>query len=118
MMQAIGEGLELLQKGTYKNLNLPTITDVWNNGSIIESYLMKLTHQALRRPGFDAIKDYVQDTGEGRWSIIEATENNVPFTVNTYALFARYASRQQESFSSKMIAALRQEFGGHEVKKK
>lgn len=114
MMQAMGEGYELLHRGPYKKLDLLAISKLWNNGSIIKSFLMDMTVQAYENhPNLKDVPSAIADTGEGRWAVIEAMEYNVPFTVNSHALFARYTSRDKDSHSSKLVAALRNEFGGH-----
>jgi len=117
-MQAISEGFDLLAKGRYDNLDLQKISGIWNNGCIVSSFLMKMTQQALEKdPKLGYLKPHVDDSGEGRWSAIEAMEYSVPFVVNTYALHARYISRDDDSFAFKMLAAQRNEFGGHAIKK-
>lgn len=117
MMQSIGEGFDLLANGPYQ-LDLKTISDVWQNGSVVRSYLMELSSRAFSNDGkLDKIKGYVEDSGEGRWSVNAAIEHNVPFTALAHSLFARFRSRR-EPFSDKLLAALRHEFGGHDVKKK
>ena len=120
IMQAMGEGFELLEKGPYKGLDLITIAHVWNHGSIIRSFLMELIEQAFKKEDFHLcnIVDFIDDTGEGRWALQEAIKFNVPFDTNAHALFARMASRQDESFSAKVVSVLRHEFGGHEIKRK
>ncbi|MCH8748306.1 decarboxylating 6-phosphogluconate dehydrogenase [Patescibacteria group bacterium] len=118
MMQAIGEGFHLLKDGSYPDLDLAQISELWSQGTIVRSFLMELAAQALRRDGqLSDIEAYVEDNGEGRWSVKEAVDQAVPFWTNTAALYARFDSRQAEPFSAKLIAALRKEFGGHEVKK-
>lgn len=118
MMQAIAEGFDLLDNGRFKNLNLKNISHIWNNGTIVDSFLMKMVEQALDRdPKLGYLKPYVEDNGEGRWAAIEALEFQVPFTVNSYALNARYISREENSLAFRMLAAMRQEFGGHAIKK-
>jgi len=117
MMQAYGEGFELLQASRF-DLDLAKIAHLWNQGSVVRSWLLELCESAFRKdPKLDAIKGYVDDSGEGRWTVIEAVERGVPATVLAHALFARYASRQTDGFADKVIAALRNEFGGHAVKK-
>lgn len=119
IMQSIGEGFELLEQGHYKNLNLKDIASVWNNGSIIRSFLMELTENALKKDSrLKNVKGYIEDTGEGRWSIEEALKQNVPFNSIASSMFTRYRSRQKDPFSAKLIAALRNEFGGHKIRKK
>ncbi|HEY9205201.1 MAG TPA: decarboxylating 6-phosphogluconate dehydrogenase [Candidatus Methanoperedens sp.] len=120
IMQAMGEGFELLKKGPYKDLDLKTIAHVWNHGSIIRSFLLELMEQVFKKEdsGLSDVVDYVDDSGEGRWALQEAIKFNVPFDTNAHALFARIASRQDESFSAKIVSVLRHEFGGHEIKRK
>ncbi|MBM2803859.1 MAG: 6-phosphogluconate dehydrogenase (decarboxylating) [Deltaproteobacteria bacterium] len=117
MMQAYGEGFELLKASPF-DLDLAKISHLWNQGSVVRSWLLELCESAFEKdPKLDAIKGYVEDSGEGRWTVIEAIERGVSATVLAHSLFARYASRQQDAFSNKVIAALRNEFGGHAVKK-
>ena len=118
MMQAIGEGFDLLKNGRFKDLDLQKIAQIYNNGCVVDGFLMTMTRQALEKdPNLGYLKPYVDDSGEGRWSAIEAMEYGVPFVVNTYALHARYISRDADSFAFKMLAAQRNEFGGHAIKK-
>ncbi len=116
MLQAYGEGFEILKASPY-GLNLLDITRVWNHGSVVRSWLLELAELAFEAEGSDlaTIKGYVEDSGEGRWTIWEAMERNVPAPIITGSLFERFHSRQQESFSAKVIAALRNQFGGHAV---
>jgi len=117
MMQAYGEGFELLKASQF-DLDLAKISHLWNQGSVVRSWLLELCESAFQKdPKLDAIKGYVEDSGEGRWTVVEAIERGVSATVLAHSLFARYASRQQDAFSNKVIAALRNEFGGHAVKK-
>jgi 6-phosphogluconate dehydrogenase len=117
MLQAYGEGFELLKASQF-DLDLGAISHLWNQGSVVRSWLLELCESAFAKdPKLDAIKGYVEDSGEGRWTVAEAIETSVPAPVLTLALFARFASRQQDSFAAKVIAALRNEFGGHAVKK-
>ena len=117
MMQAYGEGFELLKAAPF-DLDLAEVAHLWNQGSVVRSWLLELCESAFEKdPKLDAIKGYVEDSGEGRWTVIEAIERGVSATVLAHSLFARYASRQQDAFSNKVIAALRNEFGGHAVKK-
>ena len=118
MMQAISEGFDLLKNGRFKNLDLPKIAQVYNNGCVVDGFLMQMTKQALDKdPQLGYLKPHVDDSGEGKWSAVEAMEYSVPFTVNTYALHARYISHDHDSFAFKMLAAQRNEFGGHAIKK-
>jgi 6-phosphogluconate dehydrogenase len=115
LLQAYAEGFELLDASAYE-LDLPAIAKLWNQGSVVRSWLLELAEDALRKdPDLAAISGYVEDSGEGRWTIQEAIDRDVPAVVLAYSLFARFRSRQQASFGSKLIAALRQEFGGHQV---
>lgn len=117
LLQAYGEGFELL-KGSPFNLDLGRIAHLWNQGSVVRSWLLELAESAFAKdPQLSSIRGYVEDSGEGRWTVEEAVERGVPAPVLTLALFARFASRQEDSFSAKVIAALRNEFGGHAVKK-
>lgn len=117
MLQAYGEGFELLQASEF-NLDLGKIAHLWNRGSVVRSWLLELAESAFAKdPRLSSIKGYVADSGEGRWTVLEAIEKDVPATVLTFSLFARFLSRQEDSFAAKVIAALRNEFGGHAVKK-
>jgi 6-phosphogluconate dehydrogenase len=116
MMQAYAEGFEIMKAAPF-SLDLQKIARLWNQGSVVRSWLLELAESALSKdPTLAKIADYVEDSGEGRWTIQQAIDTNVPATVITYSLFARFQSRQNESFANKMLAALRQEFGGHAVK--
>jgi 6-phosphogluconate dehydrogenase len=116
MLQAYAEGFELLNASRYE-LDLGRIASLWNQGSVVRSWLLELAELALGRdPKLESIQGYVEDSGEGRWTVFEAIEHDVPATVLAHSLFARFRSRQEESFGAKLIAALRQEFGGHAVK--
>ena len=117
MLQANGEGFELLKASGF-DLDLGKIAHLWNQGSVVRSWLLELAESAFNKdPELASIKGYVEDSGEGRWTVLEAVERNVPASVLTLSLFARFASRQEDSFSAKVIAALRNEFGGHAIKK-
>lgn len=119
MMQAIGEGFEMLEKGSYPKLDLAKVANLWNHGSINRGFLMELMADALKKDAkLAGLKGYVDDSGEGRWAAVEAVDKSIPFVANTYALHARFSSRQKESFAMKCLAALRNEFGGHAVKGK
>jgi 6-phosphogluconate dehydrogenase len=116
MLQAYGEGFELLDASRYE-LDLPRIAALWNRGSVVRSWLLELAEAALKKdPGLTSIKGYVDDSGEGRWTIKEAIDHDVPATALAHSLFARFRSRQDDPFGAKLIAALRHEFGGHGVK--
>jgi len=117
MMQAYAEGFELMSKSDYK-LNLPAIAELWMHGSVVRSWLLELAASALRDdPKLEKIKGFVEDSGEGRWTVYDAIEKDVPAMVLTSSLFTRFRSRQQESFGEKMLAALRNAFGGHAVRR-
>ena len=117
MMQGYAEGFELMSKSEYK-LNLARIADLWMQGSVVRSWLLELAAGALKQdPKLDQLKGYVQDSGEGRWMIADAIEKDVPVPTLTTALFTRFRSRQEQSFAEKMLAALRNAFGGHAVRK-
>jgi 6-phosphogluconate dehydrogenase len=117
MMQAYGEGFELLQASQF-DLDLGKIAHLWNQGSVVRSWLLELCESAFAKdPQLSSIKGYVEDSGEGRWTVQEAIDKSVPAPVLMLSLFARFASRQDDSFAAKVTAALRNEFGGHAVKK-
>jgi 6-phosphogluconate dehydrogenase len=116
MMQSYGEGFELLKNGPYK-LDLAAISSLWENGSVVRSWLLELATLALKKdPNLDKVKAWVADSGEGRWTLHECIDAEVPAYTIAAALFARFASRHEDSFSLKMLAALRNEFGGHAIK--
>ena len=117
LMQAYAEGFEVLKSSEF-DLDLQAIAGIWRYGSVVRSWLLELLYAAFEKEGrhLEAIRGYVEDSGEGRWTIAEAINEDVPVPVITAALFARFASRQEESFAAKVNAALRNEFGGHAVK--
>ena len=118
MMQAYAEGFELLE-ATDWDLDLAAIADLWNQGSVVRSWLLELAADALKKdPGLEHITGYVEDTGEGRWTVEQAIAHSVPMPAIASALFMRFRSRQADTFSGKVLAALRNEFGGHAVKEK
>jgi 6-phosphogluconate dehydrogenase len=115
MLQAYAEGFEILQKSQY-DLDLRAISSLWNQGSVVRSWLLELAERAFERDAnLDSIRGYVEDSGEGRWTVLEAINEDVPASVIAGSLFARFTSRQDDSFAMKVIAALRGEFGGHAV---
>lgn len=117
MLQAYGEGFELLRASQF-DLDLGKIAHLWNQGSVVRSWLLELAESAFQKdPQLESIRGYVEDSGEGRWTVMEAIEKDVPAPVLMLSLFARFRSRQEDSFSAKVIAALRNEFGGHAVKR-
>lgn len=116
LLQAYGEGFEILQKSQFK-YDLKQLAQIWRYGSVIRSWLLDLAVLAFDEdPDLEKISGYVDDTGEGRWTVQAAIDESVPAPVITLSLLARLASRQDESFSAKVIAALRNQFGGHAVK--
>jgi len=117
LMQAYAEGFEVLEKSEF-DLDLHSIAGIWRYGSVVRSWLLELLVNAFEAEGsqLEKIRGYVEDSGEGRWTIHEAMAEDVPVPVITAALFARFASRQDESFAAKVNAALRNQFGGHAVK--
>ena len=119
LLQAYGEGFQLLQASTeFPDLDLSQIAEVWRHGSVVRSWLLDLAARALEQdPGLEGIRGYVEDSGEGRWSVIEAVRSGVPVPAIADSLFARFDSRDDDPFAMKLIAALRQQFGGHGVVK-
>ncbi len=100
------------------NLDLQKIANLWNHGSVIRSWLLELAESVFKKdPDLESIRGFVEDSGEGRWTVAEAIEENIPSPTIILSLLARFRSRQEESFSAKVISALRNEFGGHAVKK-
>ncbi len=119
MLQAYAEGFEILHAKKEFDLDLQSISHLWNQGSVIRSWLLELAESAFGKDAkLDSIKGYVEDSGEGRWTVAEAIDLDVPAPTITISLLERFRSRQDESFSAKVIAALRNEFGGHAVKTK
>ena len=116
LMQAYAEGFEVMKSSEF-DLDLHEIAGIWRYGSVVRSWLLELLHAAFEQEGsqLEKIRGYVEDSGEGRWTIAEAIAEDVPVPVITAALFARFASRQDESFAAKVNAALRNQFGGHAV---
>ena len=117
LMQAYGEGFEVMHASEFE-LDLHEIAGIWRYGSVVRSWLLELLHDAFEQDGKDLekIEGYVEDSGEGRWTILEAINESVPAPAISAALYARFASRQDESFAAKVAAALRNQFGGHAVK--
>ncbi|HET7453755.1 MAG TPA: decarboxylating 6-phosphogluconate dehydrogenase, partial [Thermoanaerobaculia bacterium] len=117
MLQGLGEGFEILNASEF-SLDLPQIAGIWRYGSVVRSWLLDLLADALGKdPKLERIKGWVEDSGEGRWTLKEAIDHAVPAPALADALFARFRSRQADSFAARAIAALRNEFGGHAVKK-
>ena len=116
LLQAYGEGFEILRSSAFE-LDLQQVASLWRNGSVVRSWLLDLLASALERePDLASVRGYVEDSGEGRWTVLAAIDQEVPAPVTALSLFARMASRQDESFAAKVIAALRREFGGHAVR--
>jgi 6-phosphogluconate dehydrogenase len=117
LMQSYAEGFDVMQKSEF-DLDLHEIAGIWRYGSVVRSWLLELLHAAFEQggSGLEGIRGYVEDSGEGRWTIAEAIAEDVPVPVITAALFARFASREEESFAAKVNAALRNQFGGHAVR--
>ena len=119
LLQAYAEGYEILHASQDFTLHLSQIAKLWNHGSVVRSWLNELAERAFSRDDqLTAIRGYVEDSGEGRWTVEEAMRLDVPAPVITLSLLARFRSRQEESFGAKVIAALRNEFGGHAVQTK
>jgi 6-phosphogluconate dehydrogenase len=116
LMQAYGEGFEILHRSDF-DIDVGRVAEVWRHGSVVRSWLLDLAAQALEGdPDLSRLDDYVEDSGEGRWTVQEAIENAIPAPGITLSLFARFASRQESSYAGKLISALRREFGGHAVR--
>ncbi len=118
MLQAYGEGFDILYSSEY-DFDLKQLSHLWNQGSVVRSWLLELAELAFENEGKDlkAIRGYVEDSGEGRWTVLEAIDKNVPAPVLTLSLLARFMSRDENCYSAKVIAALRNQFGGHAVKR-
>jgi 6-phosphogluconate dehydrogenase len=118
MMQAYAEGFSILQHKAEFKLDLHQIGEIWRYGSVVRSWLLDLTCTALEKnPTLDGIAPYVADSGEGRWTVADAIELGVPAPVITLSLLTRLRSRDSESFTDKLLAAMRNQFGGHAIKK-
>ncbi len=118
MMQAFAEGFELMHASEY-NIDLQGVASLWGKGSVVRSWLLELLDDALKEDkDLKSIKDFVEDSGEGRWTVLDGIEKSIPLPVITDALFTRFRSRQEESYGAKILAALRNEFGGHAIVKK
>jgi 6-phosphogluconate dehydrogenase len=116
-MQSYAEGFEIMDHSEYE-LDLAQIAGIWRNGSVVRSWLLELLHSAFEQHGsqLDDIAPYVEDSGEGRWTINEAINENVPAPVIAASLFARFATRDEINFAAKVAAALRNQFGGHAIR--
>ena len=118
LMQAYAEGFTVLEKKEEFNLDLPQIAEIWRYGSVVRSWLLDLTADALAgNPTLDGLQAYVVDSGEGRWTVFEAIDLNVSAPVITESVIRRIRSREENNFTDRMLAIMRNEFGGHEVKK-
>ena len=118
MMQSMAEGIEILNQKKEYNLDLTQITELWKSGSVVRSWLLDLLNDALREnPKLDGVAPYVEDSGEGRWTIQEAIDLDAPAHSITSSLFSRFYSRNSDSFSFKVLSSLRNQFGGHNIKK-
>lgn len=116
IMQSYAEGFDLLYSSPFK-IDLDEVSDVWQYGTVIRSWLLELIHNAFKDdPKLERIDDYVEDSGEGRWTIEAALEYEVPLHAISSSLFTRFESREKQSFAMKLVAALRNQFGGHSVK--
>ena len=117
LMQAYAEGFELMNASDF-DLDLAAVAELWRHGTVVRSWLLDLLARALAEdPGLERIKGYVEDSGEGRWTVEQAIESAVPLHVITAALYARFASRQDESVAAKVNAALRNQCGGHAIRR-
>ena len=118
MMQAYAEGFEILRRKEDFALDLHQVAEIWRRGSVVRSWLLDLTARALdENPDLEGIPGFVADSGEGRWTVAEAIELDIPAPVITASLMMRFVSRQEESYGAKLLAALRNQFGGHPVKR-
>jgi 6-phosphogluconate dehydrogenase len=117
MMQAYAEGFEIIKNSDF-TVDNSRLAQVWNNGSVVRSWLLELAQKAFEEEGdtLDRIRGYVEDSGEGRWTVLEAIATSTPAPIITLSLMARFSSRQEESFASQVTAALRNQFGGHAVR--
>ena len=117
MLQAYAEGFDLLQASDF-DLDLHQLSALWNHGSVVRSWLLELAERAFAKdPKLEALRGYVDDSGEGRWTVVEAVERGVAAGTLAQSLFSRFTSREENPFSMRVIAALRNEFGGHAVKR-
>ena len=118
LMQAYAEGFELMKAKSNFELDLAQVSQIWRHGSVVRSWLLDLTAAALEEdPGLETIQAYVEDSGEGRWTVQEGVELSVPTPVISLALQARFRSRQEQPFGARLLAAMRNQFGGHAVRR-
>jgi len=119
MMQAIGEGLDMIQNGPFQDIDQIKLTDVWNNGSIIRSFLMEMTNLGLKHnPGLEDVDGFIPNSGEGKWAVEDAKKHNVSIPVIAQSLQVRYDSETKKNYGTKVVAVIRDEFGGHGITKK
>ncbi|MBI9074242.1 MAG: decarboxylating 6-phosphogluconate dehydrogenase [Desulfatibacillum sp.] len=117
MLQAYAEGFEIMKAKEDFGLDLEAISHLWNQGSVVRSWILELAENVFaKEPHLESVWGYVEDSGEGRWTVAEAMEQDVPAPVITLSLLERFRSRQDQSFAAKVIAALRNEFGGHSIR--
>jgi 6-phosphogluconate dehydrogenase len=117
LMQAYAEGFELMHASPYE-IDLAAVSALWNHGSVVRSWLLELAARALAEdPKLSGLRSYVDDSGEGRWTVQEGIDRAIPLPVLTAALFTRFRSREDNPFAERLLAALRNQFGGHPVKK-
>jgi 6-phosphogluconate dehydrogenase len=117
LMQAYAEGFHLMHEGAYK-IDTGAVAELWMHGSVVRSWLLELTARALdENPNLDGLKAYVEDSGEGRWTMQEALQTGVPVPVLAAALFTRFRSREDNPFGERLLASLRNQFGGHAVRR-
>ena len=118
LMQAYAEGFDLMQRKADLGLDLSQIAEIWRQGSVVRSWLLDLTAAALaENPKLEGIAPFVPDSGEGRWTVQEAVDLAVPAPVITLALMARFRSRDAEAFGDRLLSAMRNQFGGHAIKR-
>ena len=118
MMEAYAEGFAILQAKKNFNLDLHQVAEIWRKGSVVRSWLLDLTAESLEEnPELKGIAPYVVDSGEGRWTVFESIDLDVPAPVITLSLMQRFSSRLEDSFADKLLAAMRNKFGGHAIKK-
>ena len=118
MMQSYAEGFEILKASEF-DFDLAKLSHLWNQGSVVRSWLLELAELAFQKdPALEKIRGFVEDSGEGRWTVLEAIDKNVPAEILTLSLMRRFRSRQEDTFTDRVLAALRAEFGGHAVKEK
>jgi 6-phosphogluconate dehydrogenase len=118
LMQAYAEGFAILRGKEAFGLDVAQVAQIWRDGSVVRSWLLDLTAAALKEnPALDGIAPYVADSGEGRWTVAEAIELDVPAPVITLSLIERLRSRTEDSYADKLLAAMRNQFGGHAIRK-